>query len=217
MCTGQPARPLVHRHTHRVTRGASSPSAAPTAASTPWPRPSTVCLAVNQASSIQNWGVTCEALTLGHNPFALPLAKGGALALPTVRPPFLCEVALEATNPSHARAASVDDVDVSLHDVSVSLHGAASDYDVSVHAVDPLKQGRSRHGSGRGRRWDRRPRRRAAGCRTATFLVVDKDADAGDGYLHWQGREPPCAADASEARQSAAANGRGKAGRRPQR
>ena len=89
--------------THRVTRGAllaiGRPDGRLNALAS---AESTVCLAVNQASSIQNWGVTCEAITLGHNPFALPLAKGGALALPTVRPPFLCEVALEATHPSHA-------------------------------------------------------------------------------------------------------------------
>jgi hypothetical protein len=28
----------------------------------------TVCLSVNQASSIQSLGVTCESFTLGHNP-----------------------------------------------------------------------------------------------------------------------------------------------------
>ena len=29
---------------------------------------STVNLSVNQASSIQNLGVTCESMTIGHNP-----------------------------------------------------------------------------------------------------------------------------------------------------
>ena len=34
--------------------------------------------------------MTCETLTLGHNPFELPLSKFGVF-LPSNRPPFLCE------------------------------------------------------------------------------------------------------------------------------
>ena len=37
-----------------------------------------------QASSIQNYGVTCESFTLGHNPYKLPLSAS-AVHLPTLR------------------------------------------------------------------------------------------------------------------------------------
>ena len=53
----------------------------------------TVCLSVNQASSIQNMGVTCESITLGHNPVKLELAAD-ALNLPDTRPRFFSEWAL---------------------------------------------------------------------------------------------------------------------------
>jgi len=49
-----------------------------------------VCLSVNQASSIQNMGVTLESFTLGHNPFKLGLTAA-AIHLPTIRKPFLSE------------------------------------------------------------------------------------------------------------------------------
>ena len=38
-----------------------------------------MCLSVNQASSIQNYGVTCESITVGHNPSKLPLTAGRGL------------------------------------------------------------------------------------------------------------------------------------------
>ena len=53
-----------------------------------------MCLAVNQASSIQNLGVTCESVTLGHNPFKLPLTSA-AIFLPKLRKDFMSEYALE--------------------------------------------------------------------------------------------------------------------------
>ena len=49
---------------------------------------------LSQASSIQNLGVTCESLTIGHNPFKLPLSRWG-LTLPGQRPLFLCEKEFE--------------------------------------------------------------------------------------------------------------------------
>ena len=94
--SANPADHLVHRHTHRVVRGALLAVGRPdgrlnalTSAE------STVCLSVNQASSIQNFGVTCESITIGHNPFKLPLSQAN-LVLPTLRPKFLCEAELEA-------------------------------------------------------------------------------------------------------------------------
>ena len=68
--SGNPLDHLVHRHTHRVVRGALLAVGRPdgrlnalTSAE------NTICLSVNQASSIQNYGVTCESTTVGHSPF----------------------------------------------------------------------------------------------------------------------------------------------------
>ena len=49
-----------------------------------------VALAVSQASSIQSLGGTCESVTIGHNPYKLPLSKNG-IFLKMFRPNFLCE------------------------------------------------------------------------------------------------------------------------------
>ena len=65
----------MHRHTHRVVRGAlvavgrpDGRLAALTSLET------SVTLSVSQASSIQSLGETCESLTIGHNPSVLALA-----------------------------------------------------------------------------------------------------------------------------------------------
>jgi len=47
--------------------------------------------AVNQASSIQHMGVTCESITIGHNNFALPLAANHIVIPAHGRPKFLSE------------------------------------------------------------------------------------------------------------------------------
>lgn len=68
--SGNPADHLVHRHTHRVVRGSllicGRPDDGRLAALTT--AEASVCLAVNQASSIQSIGGTCESITIGHNP-----------------------------------------------------------------------------------------------------------------------------------------------------
>ena len=90
--SGNPADHLVHRHTHRVVRGAllavGRPDGRLSALGT---AENSVCLSVNQASSIQNMGITCESITLGHNPHKLPLAAA-CIELPDERQQFLCEV-----------------------------------------------------------------------------------------------------------------------------
>ena len=53
-----------------------------------------VCLAVNQASSIQSIGGTCESMTIGHNPSKLPLSHK-SITLEMCRPKFLCEKILD--------------------------------------------------------------------------------------------------------------------------
>ena len=55
------------------------------------------CLSCNQASSIQSYGGTCESITIGHNPFKLPLTKAG-IFLKRHRPLFLCERLLMETD-----------------------------------------------------------------------------------------------------------------------
>ena len=54
-----------------------------------------VCLSVSQASSIQSLGGTCESLTIGHNPFELPLAAHAVFLPDGGRKKFLCEELLE--------------------------------------------------------------------------------------------------------------------------
>jgi hypothetical protein len=89
--SGNPADHLVHRFTHRVCRGSllicGRPDGRLSALST---AEAAVCLSVNQASSIQSWGGTCESITIGHNPFKLPLSER-AIILKPKRPLFLCE------------------------------------------------------------------------------------------------------------------------------
>lgn len=86
---------LVHRHTHRVVRGSlflcGRPDGRLTALTT---LEASTCLAVNQASSIQSIGGTCESITIGHNMSKLPLSYKG-IFLETHRPQFLCEKLLD--------------------------------------------------------------------------------------------------------------------------
>jgi chorismate mutase len=89
--SANPVDHFVHRHTHRVVRGSlvvcGRPDGRLSALST---AEAAVCLSVNQASSIQSLGGTCESITIGHNPFKLPLTHD-AIFLERNRPLFLCE------------------------------------------------------------------------------------------------------------------------------
>jgi hypothetical protein len=109
--SGNPADHLVHRHTHRVVRGSllicGRPDGHLTALAS---LEASTCLAVNQASSIQSLGGTCESITIGHNAFKLPLSYKG-ICLETHRPKFLCEKLLDDAdvkdqNVSTARSSS---------------------------------------------------------------------------------------------------------------
>lgn len=65
--SGNPADHLVHRHTHRVVRGALMVCGRPDGRlSALTSLEATVCLSVNQASSIQSIGSTCESMTIGR-------------------------------------------------------------------------------------------------------------------------------------------------------
>ena len=89
--SGNPADHFVHRHTHRVVRGSLIVCGRPDgrlAALTSLE--ASCCLSVNQASSIQSLGSTAESITIGHNPFKLPLTAR-AIFFDRNRPQFLCE------------------------------------------------------------------------------------------------------------------------------
>eukprot|EP00873_Tetraselmis_striata_P038273 jgi/Tetstr1/458537/TSEL_044940.t1 len=92
---------LVHRHTHRVVRGSLLAVGRPDGRlSALASSENAVMLAVSQAASIQSLGhACCEAITVGHNPIALPLSKG-AIFLPFNRPMYLCETGLVESGPS---------------------------------------------------------------------------------------------------------------------
>ena len=93
--SGNPADHLVHRHTHRVVRGSLIVCGRPDGRlSALTSLEATVCLSVNQASSIQSLGSTAETITIGHNPFTLPLSFRG-IFLNYHRPKFLCETMLK--------------------------------------------------------------------------------------------------------------------------
>lgn len=89
--SGNPADHLVHRFTHRVVRGTLVACGRPDGRlSSLTALENSVCLSVNQASSIQHYGVTCESITIGHNPTKLPLAAE-SVYLPSKRPDYICE------------------------------------------------------------------------------------------------------------------------------
>ena len=94
--SGNPSDHLVHRMTHRVVRGALLVCGRPDGRLTTLTTlENTVSLSVNQASSIQSLGYTCESLTIGHNPFHLPLTAHSVF-LRGNRPNFLCERLLKS-------------------------------------------------------------------------------------------------------------------------
>ena len=104
--SANPADHLVHRHTHRVVRGSLLACGRPdgrlvalTSAE------NAVCLSVNQASSIQSLGGTCESLTIGHNPFKLPLSAHAIFLPDGGRKKFLCEEVLDRVERKQRRKA----------------------------------------------------------------------------------------------------------------
>ena len=93
--SGNPADHLLHRHTHRIVRGTllccGRPDGRLPALSS---LEASACLSVNQASSIQSLGGTCESITIGHNKSKLPLSHK-AIYLKSYRPLFLSEQVLD--------------------------------------------------------------------------------------------------------------------------
>jgi len=175
--SGNPCDHLVHRHTHRVVRGALAifgrPDGRLSALST---AEASVCLSVSQASSIQSLGGTCESVTIGHNPSKLDLSKSG-IFLNRHRPLFLCEQLLvendlqdatnapdddstAETNTSGKRASlfgklknmnskrlSFSALNLSRHSGWGSRHGRNSSMGNSRHGSDHSVGSNSRHGA----------------------------------------------------------------------
>jgi len=93
--SANPSDHLVHRHTHRVVRGSLLAVGRPDGRANAMTSAEAACtLSVNQASSIQNMGVTCESVTIGHSSYQLPLSSSHVV-LPTSRPPWACEALRE--------------------------------------------------------------------------------------------------------------------------
>jgi hypothetical protein len=111
----------VHRHTHRVVRGTLAifgrPDGRLSALST---AEASVCLSVNQASSIQSWGGTCESITIGHNPFKLDLTKNG-IFLKRHRPLFFCERLLVETDAKQEKSIIARRGSLSVQEENASL------------------------------------------------------------------------------------------------
>lgn len=94
--SANPSDHLVHRMTHRVVRGTLLICGRPDGRlSALTASENAVSLSINQASSIQSIGSGCEAITIGHNKFKLPLSTR-AIFLNRNRPLFLCEYLLAA-------------------------------------------------------------------------------------------------------------------------
>jgi hypothetical protein len=119
--SGNPSDHLVHRHTHRVVRGTLAifgrPDGRLSALST---AEASVCLSVNQASSIQSWGGTCESITIGHNPFKLDLTKNG-IFLKRHRPLFFCERLLVETDAKQEKSIIARRGSLSVQEENASL------------------------------------------------------------------------------------------------
>ncbi len=135
--SGNPSDHLVHRMTHRVVRGTllicGRPDGRLTALTA---AENAVSLSINQASSIQSIGSTCETVTIGHNEFKLPLSARG-IFLDRHRPLFLCEYLLAEKNGDSVKAQNSLSMDVSMshhslshslshHSIGLSRHSAFS-------------------------------------------------------------------------------------------
>lgn len=145
--SGNPADHLVHRMTHRVVRGSllicgrpdgRLPALTSLEAST--------CLSVNQASSIQSIGGTCESITIGHNKSKLPLSHK-AIYLKSHRPLFLSEKVLDdidAHDEGRQRVSQSTEKPNRRESASIALRRAASTMMDTVRSVDMLDLSMSR-------------------------------------------------------------------------
>ena len=117
--SANPADHLVHRHTHRVVRGSLLVIGRPDGRLNALTTAEAACtLAFNQASSIQNYGVTCESVTIGHSSYRLPLSAAH-VQLPTLREPFTCEVLRQHVDDDDSKTLKGTDITLA-HRMSMS-------------------------------------------------------------------------------------------------
>jgi len=156
VAAANPGDHLVHRHTHRVVRGSLLAVGRPDGRLNALAAAeNTVCLSVNQASSIQNFGVTCESITVGHNPSPMPLTDNN-LYLPRQRPLFFSEHIVERNRkqrrPSMSASAllgaltglqtsDVDEDDNGINDVLDEVIEARSKTSTSPEPGDSVEPG----------------------------------------------------------------------------
>ena len=76
---------------------------------------------MNQASSIQSIGGTCESITIGHNMSKLPLSYKG-IFLETHRPQFLCEKLLDENDEEGASFRRSKSTDANEDDLNTLKH-----------------------------------------------------------------------------------------------
>ena len=102
------------------------------------------CLSVNQASSIQSIGGTCESITIGHNKSKLPLSHK-AIYLKSHRPLFLSEKVLDDIDAHDEGRQRKSSKKPNLRDnASAALRRAASTMMDTVRSVDILDLSLSR-------------------------------------------------------------------------
>jgi len=172
-CTFFSANPvdhLVHRHTHRVVRGSLLAIGRPDGRlNTLTSAEAAACLSINQASSIQNFGVTAETLSIGKNPFRLPLCAAH-ITLPAHRPKFMCEVLQEAESDKLKRAAATNP-DGSIRGLSKFTNMSDTDLVHSLSSGVPVVGGQSREPSVH------------AGGGVGAFLGFGGDASSGHRHM----------------------------------
>jgi len=179
--SGNPADHLVHRHTHRIVRGTLLVCGRPDGRlSALTSLESAVCLTVSQASSIQSMSATCETLTIGHNPFKLPLAAH-TITLGAHRPRFLCEAFLDNIDCKepldHVRVKG-DVTELEDEDDTVTSH---------EHRRDALKKSASSREPSMTKVKRRHSRLSDAGSQVSTSQILGAYTDL---QASWAGRDP---------------------------
>lgn len=142
--SGNPSDHLVHRHTHRVTRGTllvcgrpDGRLAALTSAEM------AVVLSMSQASSIQSLGGTCESVTIGHNSSETSLSYND-IFLRQCRPKFLCEQLLEESAPAASRSLRTLESSADTTDLEEGAPQNSSSRGLRIPGLGWLTAGRDR-------------------------------------------------------------------------
>lgn len=147
--SSNPADHLVHRMTHRVVRGSLLICGRPDGRlSALTATESAVSLSVNQASSIQSLGSTCESVTIGHNPFKLSLTANG-IFLKRFRPLFLCEhlIGDDENHPSGLDVSVSISIRRALNNIEMKEALARDENDTLLNETLPGLNGRKGNGT----------------------------------------------------------------------